>query len=415
MPGGGVKRQVTGIAIENLDAVCTGDISNPLIEADTVLAREGRVTAVGRGLGFDEHEYDVVLDGRGNLLAPGLIDSHVHTVLGDYTPRQQTIGFLESYAHGGITRSLSASEVHAPGRPTDPAGVKALALVAHRSFGKLRPGGMTVHGGSLILEPRLQDEDFAELAAEGVWQAKAGMGNFHPASEAADLVRMAQRHGFKVMCHTGGISIPGSSPVSADDLLTLMPDVSGHVNGGTTSLPDKDLPRVVDSGIALQICQAGNLRSALEIVHLAQERGVLDRVLVASDTPTGTGMMPLAVIKSVTELSSLALLPAEVALCFATGNVGRAYGLEAGLIREGAPADFVLLDAPAASSADSALHAISIGDLPAVSAVVTDGVLRILRSHNTPPPQRLPEISSDNATRNRKETHGSTDSTSVHA
>jgi len=121
------------------------------------------------------------------------------------------------------------------------------------------------------------------------------------------------------------------------------------------------------------------------------------------------------VIKSVTELSSLALLPAEVALCFATGNVGRAYGLEAGLIREGAPADFVLLDAPAASSADSALHAISIGDLPAVSAVVTDGVLRILRSHNTPPPQRLPEISSDNATRNRKETHGSTDSTSVHA
>jgi enamidase len=144
---------VTSIAVENLGAVCTGDINNPLIEADTLLVREGRVSAVGRGLEFDEREYDVVLDGQGNLLAPGLIDSHVHTVLGDYTPRQQTIGFLESYAHGGITRALSASEVHAPGRPTDPAGVKALALVAHRSFGKLRPGGMTVHGGSLILEP----------------------------------------------------------------------------------------------------------------------------------------------------------------------------------------------------------------------------------------------------------------------
>ena len=394
---------MTSIAVTNLSAVCTGDIGNPLIEADTVLAREGRVSAVGRALEFDERGYDIVLDGQGNLLAPGLIDSHVHVVLGDYTPRQQTVGFLESYAHGGITRSLSASEVHAPGRPTDPAGVKALALVAHRAFGKIRPGGMTVHGGSLILEPGLKEEDFAELAAEGVWQAKAGMGNFHPASEAADLVRMAQRHGFKVMCHTGGVSIPGSSPVSADDLLTLMPDVSGHVNGGTTSLPDADLPRVVESGIALQICQAGNLRSALEIVRLAQERDALERVLVASDTPTGTGVMPLAVIKSVTELSSLAPLPAEIALCFATGNVGGAYGLEAGLIREGAPADFVLLDAPVASSADNALGAINIGDLPAVSAVITDGVLRILRSRNTPPPERLPIIESDRTTLDGKE------------
>lgn len=389
---------MTSIAVTNLSAVCTGDIGNPLIEADTVLAREGRVSAVGRALEFDERGYDIVLDGQGNLLAPGLIDSHVHVVLGDYTPRQQTVGFLESYAHGGITRSLSASEVHAPGRPTDPAGVKALALVAHRAFEKLRPGGMTVHGGSLILEPGLKEEDFAELAAEGVWQAKAGMGNFHPASEAADLVRMAQRHGFKVMCHTGGVSIPGSSPVSADDLLTLMPNVSGHVNGGTTSLPDADLPRVVESGIALQICQAGNLRSALEIVRLAQERDALDRVLVASDTPTGTGVMPLAVIKSVTEIASLVPLPAEIALCFATGNVGGAYGLEAGLIREGAPADFVLLDAPIASSADNALGAINIGDLPAVSAVITDGVLRILRSRNTPPPERLPIIESDRTT-----------------
>ena len=409
---------MTSIAVTNLSAVCTGDIGNPLIEADTVLAQEGRVSAVGRALEFDERGYDIVLDGQGNLLAPGLIDSHVHVVLGDYTPRQQTVGFLESYAHGGITRSLSASEVHAPGRPTDPAGVKALALVAHRAFGKIRPGGMTVHGGSLILEPGLKEEDFAELAAEGVWQAKAGMGNFHPASEAADLVRMAQRHGFKVMCHTGGVSIPGSSPVSADDLLTLMPDVSGHVNGGTTSLPDADLPRVVESGIALQICQAGNLRSALEIVRLAQERDALERVLVASDTPTGTGVMPLAVIKSVTELASLVPLPAEIALCFATGNVGGAYGLEAGLIREGAPADFVLLDAPVASSADSALEAISIGDLPAVSAVITDGVLRILRSRNTPPPERLPIIESDRTTLDGKENQRGdikADNATVHA
>jgi enamidase len=302
-----------------------------------------------------------------------------------------------------VTRALSASEVHLPGRPHDPAGVKALALLAHRAFEALRPGGMRVHGGSLILEPGLVDEDFAELASEGVWQAKAGMGSFSPSAGAAPLVRMAQSHGFKVMCHTGGVSIPDSSPVTADDLLEIRPDVAGHVNGGTTALPDRDLPRVVDSGIALQICQAGNLRSALEIAGLARERGVLDRVLVASDTPTGTGVMPLAVVKSLAELSSLAGVAPELAICFATGNVGRAYGLDAGVVREGAPADLVLLDAPVASAARSALEALAIGDIPGIGAVVTDGVVRLVRSRNTPPAARIPVLEA------RKETLGGSD------
>jgi len=357
--------------------------------------REGRIEAVGTGL--DSSGFDTVIDAQGITLAPGLIDSHVHTVLGDWTPRQNTIGFLESYAHGGVTRALSASEVHAPGRPRDPKGVKALALVAHRCFENIRPGGMTVHGGSLILEPGLMEEDFAELAAEGVWQAKAGMGSFQPSSKVAPLVRLAQQHGFKVMCHTGGVSIPDSSPVSADNLLEIRPDVAGHVNGGTTSLPDADLPRVVDSGIVLQICQAGNLRSALEIIRLARERDAFGRVLVATDTPTGTGVMPLGMIKSVTELASLAGVPAEVAICFATGNVGRVYGLAAGVVREGAPADLILLDAPIASAATTALESIALGDIPGVAAVITDGVLRVLRSRNTAPATRMPTVQKEDS------------------
>ena len=62
------------------------------------------------------------------MAMPGLIDSHVHVTFGDYTPRQKTVGFLESYTHGGVTACISASEVHVPGRPRDPAGVKALAI-----------------------------------------------------------------------------------------------------------------------------------------------------------------------------------------------------------------------------------------------------------------------------------------------
>ena len=70
----------------------------------------------------------MVIDAGGMTAIPGLIDSHVHVTFGDYTPRQRTVGYLESYLHGGVTTAISASEVHVPGRPSDVEGVKALAL-----------------------------------------------------------------------------------------------------------------------------------------------------------------------------------------------------------------------------------------------------------------------------------------------
>ncbi|MDR7483269.1 MAG: amidohydrolase [Armatimonadota bacterium] len=376
-------------AIVNIGTIVTGRLEAPFADGDAVLMVDGTIAAIGRRADLDLERAVLVIDAGGATLVPGLIDSHCHVVIGDYTPRQKTVDFLESYVHGGITRVISPSEVHAPGRPRDPAGVKALALAAQRCFLHYRPGGMTVHGGSVILEPGLTEADFAELAAQGVWLAKAGFGNFTRPRDCAPLVRWAQQHGFVVMCHTGGASIPGSSPVTADDLLEMLPDVSGHVNGGPTAMADGDVERVVtQTEIALQVVQAGNLRSALHVARLAREAGQLARLLIASDTPTGTGTMPLAVLKSVVELSSLGPLPPEVALAAATGNVGRVYRLEAGILAPGRPADLLLLDAPLGSHDRDALHAIARGDIPAVAAVCTAGELRVLGSRNTPPPTR---------------------------
>ncbi len=108
-----------------------------------------------------------MIDAGGATAIPGLIDSHVHITFGDYTPRQQTVGYLESYVHGGVTTAISASEVHVPGRPRDAEGVKALAVAAHKCFESYRPGGMTVHAGSVILEPGLNGNDLGEISKEG--------------------------------------------------------------------------------------------------------------------------------------------------------------------------------------------------------------------------------------------------------
>src|SRR5215217_4306500 len=164
------------VAIVNLGQIVSGDWRNPCAAGETIVAEDGRITAVGAASAQAVEAADVVIDAGGMTAIPGLIDSHVHITFGDYTPRQRTVGYLESYLHGGVTTSISASEVHVPGRPRDVEGVKALAVAAQRCFADYRPGGMRVIAGSVILEPGLTDADFRELAQKGVRLAKAGFG-----------------------------------------------------------------------------------------------------------------------------------------------------------------------------------------------------------------------------------------------
>jgi enamidase len=294
--------------------------------------------------------------------------------------------------HGGVTMMMSASEVHLPGRPSDREGVKALAIAAQRAFSEFRPGGVKVLGGAVIIEPTLEPSDFEWLAARGVGLAKVGFGAFDSQADAAPLVRAAQAAGMVVMNHTGGASIAGSSPVTLEDVLALRCDIIGHANGGTTALPDAELPLLFDAPGAIQLVQAGNLRSSLRILEIARERGMLDRIVLATDTPTGTGVMPLGMIKTVVEVASLAGLGACDALALACGNNGHVLRREEGVLDIGRPADFAVIQPPLGGAFGDPLRSIEQGDIPGIAAMVIDGVVHALRSRNTPYPAREARI-----------------------
>ena len=371
-------------AVINIGRILTGDLAAPVASGDTVVMADGKIVSVGTGGKTDDCE--VVIDAGGCMAMPGLIDSHVHVTFGDYTPRQKTVGFLESYVHGGVTACISASEVHVPGRPRDPDGVKALAIAAHKSFENIRPGGMRVHAGSVILEPGLSDADFKEMADKGVWLAKAGFGAFKTPYDYAPYVTMARRHRMITMVHTGGSSIPGSTGIWADHLLTIKPDVSYHVNGGPIAMPDPDFTRLVkESDMNLQVCTAGNLRTTLLVAKLLTEVNQLERLLIATDTPTGSGIMPLGMLYTMSHLASLAGIAPELAVAMATGNNARTYNLNNGILARGRDADIVLVDACSGGSQDDALSALKNGDILGVGAVIAAGVPRFVgRSRNTP-------------------------------
>jgi enamidase len=380
-----MRTLVTGIG-----QIVSGDIAAPLAAGDSILIEDGLIAGIGHQLDGDT---DVVVDAAGSTAVPGLIDSHAHPTIGDYTPRQRTADFIESSLHGGVTTMISAGEVHLPGRPKDIVGLKALAIVANRAFTNLRPAGVKVHAGAPVLELGLQEKDFAELAAAGVrLLGEIGLGSVKTGEQAAPMVAWARAHGFVSTIHTGGPSIAGSSRIDADTVLEAAPDIVGHINGGTTSMSDDDIARLVASTMALEIVHCGNGRTALHTARLAAAAGALHRVVIGNDAPSGTGVVPLGILRTVAHLASLGGVPPEIAICCATGNTARVHGLNTGILAVGREADIALVDAPQGGVAQTALEALVNGDLFGVSMVLVDGEIRIGRSRNTAPARRAATV-----------------------
>lgn len=376
--------------VTGLSEVVTGDVAAPLADADSLLIEDGRFVAIGRGL---DEDADVVIDANGASAFPGLIDSHVHPVFGDWTPRQRTSDFIESGLHGGVTTAISAGEVHLPGRPKDIVGLKALAIVAQRAYANLRPAGVKVRAGAPILELGLEQHDFAELADAGVSLiGEVGLGSVKTGEAAAPMLAWARALGFVSTFHTGGPSIAGSSAIRADVVLQARPDIVGHVNGGTTALPDDDIEALVASGMAIEIVHCGNLRAALHAIGHAREGGMLDRVILGNDAPSGTGVVPLGILRTMAHLASLGGIAPETVVALATGNTARVHRLQTGTIAVGREADVAFVDAPQGSAATSALGALAIGDVPGIGMVMIDGAAVIGRSRNTPPAARVPAV-----------------------
>ncbi|HKP22377.1 MAG TPA: amidohydrolase family protein [Dongiaceae bacterium] len=382
------------MVIRNVGLMLSGDLKRPILDADTVIADKGRIVAVGKERDFDLSGAQVTIDAKSTALSPGLIDSHVHPVFGDWTPRQSQLGWIDSFLNGGVTTMISAGEVHLPGRPKDIVGLKALAITAQRSFEAFRPGGVKVHAGAPVIEKGMEEHDFAELAKSGVkLLGEVGLGTVKAGDEAKKMVAWARKYGIQSTIHTGGPSVPGSGYIDKDVVLEADADVIGHINGGHTALDLKQIECLCEQcGRAIEIVHNGNELAGLHAVKVAKQLGQLDRVILGTDSPAGSGVQPLGILRVIAMLSSFGDLPAEQVFCFATGNSARIRNLDCGLLEPGRAADFVFMDKAQHSSGRDLLDSVRKGDLPGIGMVVIDGVVRCQRSRNTPPADRVPAI-----------------------
>ena len=382
------------VVIRNVGLMLSGDLDRPILDADTVVVLDGCIAAVGMEADCDIADTKMVIDARGICLCPGLIDSHVHPVFGDWTPRQGQLGWIDSTMHGGVTTMISAGEVHLPGRPKDIVGLKALAITAQRAFDNFRPGGVKVLAGAPVIEKGMVESDFRELAEAGVkLLGEIGLGSVKAGAEAATMVKWARRYGIQSTIHTGGPSIPGSGLIDKDVVLEADADVIGHINGGHTALSEAHVCELCEkSSRAIEIVHNGNERVAIAAAQAALQLKCPHRVILGTDSPAGSGVQPLGMLRLIALLSSLGNIPAELVFCFATGNTARLRRLNSGLIEAGRDADFVFLDRAQHTAGRTLLDSVQLGDLPGVGMVMIDGLVRCGRSRNTPPAQDVPEI-----------------------
>lgn len=382
------------VVIRNIGLLLSGDIRKPILDADTIVVVNGKIHTVGRASEADTEGATTVIDAKSTTVVPGLIDSHVHPVAGDWTPRQNQLGWIDSYLHGGVTTMISAGEVHTPGRPKDVVGLKAMAIFAQRAFAAFRPGGVRIHAGAPVIEHGMVEEDFKELAAAGVTMlGEVGLGSVKDGQTAHQMVGWARKYGMQSTIHTGGPSIPGSSLIDKDIVLAADADVIGHINGGHTALPSDQIVTLCEkSSRALEIVHNGNEKAGLLTLRLAKDLQKLEQVILGTDSPAGSGVQPLGILRMMSMLSSLGEVPAEVAMCFATGNTAKIRKLTCGIVEAGRDATFVFIDKAQHSAGKTVLESIQAGDLPGIGMVMIDGMISVQRSRNTPPATRTPQI-----------------------
>jgi len=382
------------LVVRNLGPVLTGDLAAPLAEAEAIVVVDGRIAGVGAARDLDVGGADLTIDAHGSPVAPGLIDSHCHPVFGDWTPRQNQLGWIEMGVNGGVTQLVSAGEVHLPGRPRDAEGVVALAITAQRCFQNFRPAGAKVIAGAPVPELGFGREVYERLMAAGIRHiGEIGLGTVAKGADARTVVDWCREIGLESIMHTGGPSIAGSHFVSRDDVLEAQPDIVSHINGGPTSISMACVRALCEQARgALEVVHNGNERSALAALEGVRSAGRLADLLIGTDAPAGSGVQPNGMLRMMTLLASLGGLPAEQAVCLATGNVARKRKLDGGLIAVGRPADLVFLDKPQHSSGRDLLEAMALGDIPGIGMVVIDGHVRTGRSRSTPPADKAPTV-----------------------
>ena len=145
---------------------------------------------------------------------------------------------------------------------------------------------------------------------------------------------MGQKKQYDHFDHTGGTSIPGSDTVTAEQVIATDPDVACHVNGGPTAMSSDEIRKLInDTKYTIELVHCGNPKALLDAVNMGLDSKALSRFIIGNDAPSGTGVIPLGILRVICTGSVAVCWALEQAICMATGNTARVFKLNTGVPR----------------------------------------------------------------------------------
>lgn len=241
----------------------TAFVNGQLIKADVLIA-DKKIKAIGADLPTDG--VDEVIDARGKLVAPGLVDVHVHFRDPGQTYKETVATGSRAAAHGGFTTVGAMPNVD----PVPDTPDKVRAMIKHNE----EDGVVHIAQYAAVTKDRQGEQvvDFQALKDAGAFAFSDDGSGIQTAGEMYQAMQGAAQVGLPIAAHVednsllfGGIMNAGQR---ADELgLPGAPSVSESAQVA------RDLVLAKATGVHYHICHVST-KESVELVRLAKAHGV---------------------------------------------------------------------------------------------------------------------------------------------
>ena len=227
------------------------DPSQSLDETGDLLLKDGKIAALGGDLGTEAEE---ILDGRGLVAAPGLVDMHVHLRDPGLTYKEDVFTGCRAAAAGGVTSLLAMPNTKPP--MDSPEGVRALLEKAASADAAVYTAACATKG--------MQGEELTDLEALKAAGAIAISDDGVPVGSSRCLLEAlekAQKLGLTLTAHCEDMDLARGGKMNDGPLAREL---------GLPGIP----AAAEDCGTAREIAAAASIGAAVHICHVSTKGSV---------------------------------------------------------------------------------------------------------------------------------------------
>lgn len=238
---------------------------NQLIPADVWL-EAGKIKAIGTDLAASKFAFDLTLDAGGGLIAPGLVDLHVHLREPGYTYKETIKSGSRAAAHGGYTTICAMPNLN----PVPDTAEKLTAIYqlidkdAAVHVKQYAPITEALRSEKLVDQVALKKAGAFAFTNDGVGVQTAGV--MYQAMQAAAANEMA------IVAHTEDESLLFGGVMHQGERAKAL-GLPGIVGAAEASQIARDVILAAETGVHYHVCHV-SAKASVEVIRAAKQQGV---------------------------------------------------------------------------------------------------------------------------------------------